>query len=94
PVIAKPDLISWLEEEEKLLVRGCEEEEGLAGGVWETTYERKVMAKEDTYSTVKENVEYCNSLRMKDGKHPLKGRNNYSLLKDASHEIPVLDPSF
>uniref|UniRef100_A0ACB8EEZ7 Uncharacterized protein n=1 Tax=Sphaerodactylus townsendi TaxID=933632 RepID=A0ACB8EEZ7_9SAUR len=64
PQITKPDLISWLEEEEELFLVGCDEEQGLADGslgvVQESANETKQLPltkKEDTSSDVNEKFE-------------------------------------
>ncbi|KAL8213381.1 UNVERIFIED_CONTAM: hypothetical protein K2H54_063413, partial [Gekko kuhli] len=53
-LIAKPDLISWLEEEEELFLLTSEEEEGLAVGETQESLnkmeERQVKEKEDSYA--------------------------------------------
>ncbi|XP_054831505.1 zinc finger protein 664-like [Eublepharis macularius] len=99
PEIAKPGLVSWLEEEEELFPRISDEEEGLAaGGMWESangTSEHLDLEKGDTYSHGKEEVEYCGSMRKKERKHLGKRRNNSGLSQgDDCHEIPLLQKMY
>ncbi|KAL8213545.1 UNVERIFIED_CONTAM: hypothetical protein K2H54_066544, partial [Gekko kuhli] len=56
PLIAKPDLISRLEEEEGPFLPGCDEEAGLAGDVWQSASEEegyRLIEEEDTCSKEK-----------------------------------------
>ncbi|XP_060094452.1 zinc finger protein 557-like [Heteronotia binoei] len=86
PLIAKPDLISRLEEEEEgLFLLGCDEEEGLAAGdVWQSENEageRRLTEKEDTDSVMKGKFEYLDVPKEEKGKLPTKGRTKSSLLQ-------------
>ncbi|KAL8213260.1 UNVERIFIED_CONTAM: hypothetical protein K2H54_061768, partial [Gekko kuhli] len=53
PAVGKPDLISWLEQEEELLLHDCIKKERLAGeGSWGSANEAKehpLIKKEDVY---------------------------------------------
>ncbi|KAL8213544.1 UNVERIFIED_CONTAM: hypothetical protein K2H54_066536, partial [Gekko kuhli] len=84
PMIAKPNLISRLEEEEGPFLPGCDEEAGLAGVVWQSASEaegHRLMEEEDTCSSVKEKFEFWDAPRREEGKHPPKGRNNAGVLQ-------------
>ncbi|XP_048345366.1 zinc finger protein 383-like [Sphaerodactylus townsendi] len=89
PQITKPDLISWLEEEEELFLVGCDEEQGLAGsslgGVQESANETRQLPltkKEDTSSDVKEKFEDVHILWKQEGEGPPYKRKNSSFLQD------------
>ncbi|XP_048345352.1 zinc finger protein with KRAB and SCAN domains 2-like isoform X5 [Sphaerodactylus townsendi] len=74
PLISKPDLISRLEEEEDRFLLISDDDEELAD-VWESAdepSERLVMGQEATYSDAKEQLEYCDTMRKKNRKHPYK----------------------
>ncbi|XP_054832730.1 zinc finger protein 501-like [Eublepharis macularius] len=91
PLIAKPDLVSRLEEE--LLI--SDEEEGVTGGcldvVWEVATEYPVMGRDHTYSDVEENIEYCDALSVVEGTNPLNEREHCDVFQgDNSQEIPPL----
>ncbi|KAL8213425.1 UNVERIFIED_CONTAM: hypothetical protein K2H54_064442, partial [Gekko kuhli] len=99
PLIAKPDVISWLEKGKELFHLVSDEEEGLAGsrlGAWESADETKrqqpMIEKEDTHSDVKEQSKHCDELRTEEGKHSLHGRINSVFLEVWLLDYSGLDP--
>ncbi|XP_054832722.1 zinc finger protein 420-like [Eublepharis macularius] len=54
------------------------------------TSEHPEMGKEDAYSEVKVKVDYCDTMRKEERKHPSKGRSHSGLLQgENSNEIPL-----
>ncbi|XP_048338993.1 zinc finger protein 383-like, partial [Sphaerodactylus townsendi] len=95
PLIAKPKLISQLEEEEDVFLGIFDEEEELAGEVCDPANEMNehcVNEKGVTYSDGAESIEYSGALKKKEGKEPIEERmNSGSLQRDDSHEMARFD---